>query len=144
MSVNHRGIILFTIITLTFSPLCLADDGDRNTQPSFGQVLSETLETVWETVRGVFANPNPDGDPDLDDELFVQVRQLKAEVFGYLSEIAQQLPSLTKYTTAKTLPSLVIAYTLYEDAERDLEIVARNNIKRPTFIAAQTLEVLDG
>jgi len=82
-------------------------------------------------------------DPDLDDQLYVQIRQLKAVVFGYLSDIAQQLPSITTYTTAKTLPSLVIAYTLYTDAERDLEIVARNDIKRPTFVPPRTLEVLD-
>ena len=81
-------------------------------------------------------------DPDLDDQLYVEVRQLKAVIFGYLAQVAQQLPQITTYTTRKTLPSLVIAYTLYQDASRDLEVVARNNIKRPTFVSAQPLEVL--
>ena len=81
-------------------------------------------------------------EPDLDDALYVELRQLKANVFGFLQTVAQQLPSLTKYTTAKTLPALVIAYNLYEDANRDHEIVDRNNISRPTFVPPRTLEVL--
>ncbi|MDP1655718.1 MAG: DNA circularization N-terminal domain-containing protein [Hylemonella sp.] len=42
-----------------------------------------------------------------------------------------------------TQPALVLAYALYEDASRDADIIARNNVRHPGFVpGGRTLEVL--
>jgi prophage DNA circulation protein len=42
-----------------------------------------------------------------------------------------------------TQPALVLAYSLYEDASRDADIIARNNVRHPGFVpGGRTLEVL--
>ena len=48
---------------------------------------------------------------------------------------------LVSYTPPEILPATVIAYERYEDSDRDLEIVARNKIARPGFVAT-TIQVL--
>ncbi len=83
-------------------------------------------------------------DPDLDDQMYSQIRQLKANVVEYLAGVAQDLPQLTTYTTHKALPALVVAYQIYGDNDRNLEIVDRNNVIDPMFVPPRTLEVTGG
>jgi len=83
-------------------------------------------------------------DPDLDDQMYSQIRQLKANVMEYLAGVAQDLPQLTTYTTHKALPALVVAYQIYGDNDRNLEIVDRNNVIDPMFVPPRTLEVTGG
>jgi prophage DNA circulation protein len=48
-----------------------------------------------------------------------------------------------KYTPAATTNSLVLAYRLYGTVSREPDIVTRNAIRNPAFVAAGTeLEVL--
>lgn len=81
-------------------------------------------------------------DANLDDQLYSEIRQLKAQVVRYLSEVAQNLPEITTFTTAKALPALVVAYMIYEDPERDQEIVSRNDVTHPMYVPPRTLEVI--
>lgn len=60
-------------------------------------------------------------------------------------ERAGPLAHLRDYTTRQTLPAMVLAWTLYADAERGADIVRRNNVPNPDFIpGGERLEVLDG
>jgi len=53
------------------------------------------------------------------------------------------LARVVDYTPGATLPALVLAYDLYEDAGRDAEIVARNHVRHPGFVpGGSPLEVL--
>lgn len=81
-------------------------------------------------------------DPDLDDQVYTEIRQLKANVVVFLSAIAQELPELTTYVTYKALPALVVAYEIYGNNEHDLEIVDRNEVQHPMFVPPRTLEVV--
>lgn len=83
-------------------------------------------------------------DPDLDDQMYSEVRQLKANVVDYLAGVAQELPELTTYTTQKALPALVVGYQIYGDNDHDLEIVDRNDVIDPMFVPPRTLEVVGG
>jgi hypothetical protein len=83
-------------------------------------------------------------DPDLDDQMYSEVRQLKANVVEYLAGVAQDLPQLTTYTTYKALPALVVGYQIYGNNDHNLEIVDRNNVVDPMFVPPRTIEVIGG
>lgn len=78
-----------------------------------------------------------------DDPTYQQWRDLRAAIVADLSTRAATLPSLVTFVPTRTLPALVIAYRLYGDATRAEEIVARNDLEYPGFVAGgQPLEVL--
>lgn len=78
-----------------------------------------------------------------EDPLFEALQDLRTEIVNHLQRVAQELPAVSKTTPAATVPALVLAYNLYTDANRDLEIVDRNRIKNPGFLpGAVELEVL--
>ncbi len=81
-------------------------------------------------------------DPDLDDQVYTEIRQLKANVVVFLSAVAQELPELTTYVTYKALPALVVGYQIYGNNDHNLEIVDRNNVQHPMFVPPRTLEVV--
>jgi prophage DNA circulation protein len=68
------------------------------------------------------------------DLLFPALQNLRAVFVRRMDRIAGQLPDLSEHTPAATLPAVLIAYQLYGDPERDLEIVARNQIANPSRV----------
>ena len=79
----------------------------------------------------------------LDDQVFSELRDLRAKMVLDLDSRGARLPSVRTFRVPATLPALVIADRLYDDPTRDAEIVARNGIRSPGFIRSQTdLEVL--
>lgn len=83
-------------------------------------------------------------DASLDDQMYSEIRQLKAAVVTYLSQTAKSLPQLTTYNTHLSLPALVIAYQIYGNNDHDLELVDRNDVKHPMFVSPQGLEIVGG
>lgn len=82
-------------------------------------------------------------DDNTEDGLFEALQDLRNEIANHLQQVAQDLPVVSLVTPANTIPALVLAYNLYTDAEQDLDIVARNNIKEPGFIpGGAEIEVL--
>ena len=78
-----------------------------------------------------------------DDQVFAELRELRAKVVRDLDARGARLPSIRTFRMPATLPALVIASRLYDDPTRDAEIVARNGIRAPGFIRSQRdLEVL--
>lgn len=69
--------------------------------------------------------------------------RLASELVRDMNSRSASLAPLTRVTPATTQPALLIAHRLYGDAQRADEIVARNRIKHPGFVAGgTTLEVL--
>jgi len=81
--------------------------------------------------------------PETPDEVYAVLQKVRAVVVGGVPPEGARLPDLVTITPAQTIPSLVLAYDTYEDAEREAEIVTRNNIKHPGFVpGAEPLRVL--
>lgn len=79
----------------------------------------------------------------IDDEIVDSVSALKTELVKHLTLSVQQLPRLTTFTAPSTLPALVIAWEVHEDATRDLEIADRNHIPHPGYVHGSVpLEIL--
>lgn len=82
-----------------------------------------------------------------EDELEVAVldalSQLRAAIVRGVPAPDAQLPELVAFTPDGELPGLVLAYRLYDSRERELELVRRNNLALPGFVAGGVaLEVL--
>jgi prophage DNA circulation protein len=78
-----------------------------------------------------------------DDGVYQALADLRAASVRDITARSTQLGRLVSYTPIATLPAVVIAYELYEDAGRDAEIVARNRVRHPGFVPGATpIEVL--
>lgn len=78
-----------------------------------------------------------------DDDLYDALRTLRSATVRDINARGADLAHLVKFTPHQTLPALVIAHQLYADATRADEIVARNGIAHPGFVAgARVLEVV--
>lgn len=78
-----------------------------------------------------------------EDAVFVELRDLRAKVVQDLDARGARLPALRIFVVPATLPALVIASRLYDDPNRDQEIIDRNDIRNPGFIRSQSeLQVL--
>lgn len=79
------------------------------------------------------------------DPVYVALVTLRTAVIRDLNLRGSNLAQLTSLTPAATLPSLVLAHQLYGDATRADELLSRNRIRHPGFIAGgQPLEVTHG
>lgn len=76
------------------------------------------------------------------DAVYQALMAARAAVWKDLTTRARDSDRLTTLTPAETTPALVLAYDYYEDATRDADIVARNNIARPGFVPPRALKVL--
>ena len=78
-----------------------------------------------------------------DDSVYAALADLRVAVIQDITRRGADLARLVSYTPSTTLPALVIAHALYEDATRDAEIVARNHIRHPGFVpGGQAIKVL--
>jgi prophage DNA circulation protein len=87
-------------------------------------------------------------DTTAHDELYHAITALRAAVVRDVAARGADLARIVTITPAYTQPALVLAYTLYNDASYDLELVTRNAgvIERPGFVpGGVALEVaIDG
>jgi prophage DNA circulation protein len=78
-----------------------------------------------------------------DDELFASIITLKAQVVSGIAARAMNLSRVLSHTPQQTIPSLVLAQSLYGSIEREQDIVDRNKIHDPAFIPGEVeMEVL--
>lgn len=78
-----------------------------------------------------------------EDELYQNYRDIKASIVESIPSRTDELPQLINVSYNDTLPSLVITYDIYEDLEREQEIIDRNSIRHPGFVTGQQeLEVV--
>lgn len=79
---------------------------------------------------------------DRADDVFITLTDLAHCILDDLDNRAAQLPSLTTFQTPRPLNALVLAYQLYGDAGRNLDLVARLGVINPAFMPTSGL-VLD-
>ncbi len=77
-----------------------------------------------------------------DDQSFIALRTARAKFHADIQERAPSLAKLIYRSYPVALPSLVIAYDVYEDVSRELEIIARNKIRHPGFVTNPSLELI--
>lgn len=77
------------------------------------------------------------------DAVFSGLQNLKAAVVKDIQTAIKKLPEVTGLTLSQNTPSAVLAYDLYQDLDRAVEIVDRNKVRNPGFVPRGiTLEVL--
>lgn len=77
------------------------------------------------------------------DTLYEALQAVKTDMVDDLNQRGANLPSVTTITPTRTLPTLVQAYRLYQDATREEEMVDRNRLDHPGFVpAGEPLEIV--
>lgn len=72
-----------------------------------------------------------------DAALYVAIQTLRAAVVDYLSHLIADLKPVVTVETARSLPSLALAWRLYADPLRASELVARNQVRHPSFMPTE-------
>jgi prophage DNA circulation protein len=116
--------------------------------------IAEACKTVaiinWPTkddaiaIRDVILNAIDDQmDASMTDGVYNGMSALRAALAEDVRIRSARLPRLAYVTPATTLPALVLAHHIHNDARRDAEIVGRNAIPHPGFVAGgQPLEYI--
>lgn len=100
-------------------------------------VAEQTRDTIADGLDAQMENPLT------PDPVFTALQDLRTAVVDGVPPPSVALPNLTTYTPQITMPSLVIAYALYQNAGRELEIVQRNKVRNPGFVpGGESLSVL--
>lgn len=79
---------------------------------------------------------------NLPQASFDGLADMRAGVNRYVLAESATASRLTTYTPGTTLPAVVLAYDLYEDADRSDELVRRNGLRHPGFVPPEPLKVL--
>lgn len=80
-----------------------------------------------------------------DDDLYRELVNLQVALVSHIDAHGNTLPRVTRVRFNQALPALVIAHQIYGDARHEADLVTRNGIRHPLFVAAQReLEVLNG
>jgi len=103
----------------------------------------DTVDTAIQ-VRDVVADIiDEEAEATPDDDAYTQLTQARAEVVQSLPAANQSPAQVVAYTPAATLPALVVAQTLYNNAAVESQIVTRNKPRHPGFLTGgQPLQVL--
>lgn len=87
----------------------------------------------------------PGGDELAAAASYASLMAARVSTLRHLATVAAEAPETVTFTPSATAPALVIAHDLYGDAERESEIVIRNDPPHPGQIPAGTeLEVRRG
>ena len=77
-----------------------------------------------------------------DDDLYLALVDARSAMWEDLTARSRDSARLSELIPPDVLPMLALTYDYYEDAGRDLEVVARNKIKNPSFVPVKSLFVL--
>ena len=78
-----------------------------------------------------------------DVETYQSAQAVLASCLAYLRATSANLATIQTVTPSRTVPAMVLAYELYGDASRANDLVERNGIEHPGFVAGGVpLEVL--
>lgn len=80
---------------------------------------------------------------EVDDLVYDSALSLRSHLSRQVPPPNRKLPHLRTVTLPASIPAIVLAARLYDDATRDQEIVDRNHVARPGFLPAGVpLEIL--
>lgn len=76
------------------------------------------------------------------DTAYTALMDLRTQVHVDMTTRLRSAARLQEVRPRAVMPALALAYDLYEDTGREGEIIARNRIRHPGFIPAESLKVL--
>jgi prophage DNA circulation protein len=87
---------------------------------------------------------NRQADTAEDINFFQNMNDLAAALVAAVPSVDDELSNVITFVPQNTTNSIILAYDLFEDIEREQEIIDRNSIRHPGFIVGGTeLEVLN-
>lgn len=111
--------------------LCLATEAQIIAGTPF--VSRQDVDALKATLRQPFDDAEEIAADEMDQATFIALVELDAAITNFLVVSARPLPRMTSYQFAAPLPSLVLAYRLYQDASRADQVVQENKIVHPLF-----------
>ena len=114
--------------------LCLAIEAQIIATTTY--ISRQDVETVKASLRQPFNDAEEIAADDMDQAAFAALIGLDAAVTNFLVTTARPLPRMIGYQFAASLPSLVLAYRLYQDASRADQLVQENKVVHPAFCPA--------
>lgn len=111
--------------------LCMATEAQIIASMTF--TSRQDVEAIKTLLRQPFDIAEELAADDMDQTTFMALISLDAAITNYLVVTARPLPRMIGYQFATPLPSLVIAYRLYQDASRADQVVHENKIVHPAF-----------
>jgi len=111
--------------------LCLATEATIISTLDF--VSRQDVENVKTTLQQPFADAEEIAADDMDQMTFQSLISLHGALTNHLVATARPLPRMLNYQFFTPLPSLVLAYRLYEDASRADEVRDENKVVHPAF-----------
>lgn len=76
------------------------------------------------------------------DSLYVPLETLRARVNADANTRIKDSARIKVIKPTAVQPALVLAYDLYEDVNREFEIITRNKLRHPGFVPAEEIKVL--
>lgn len=110
---------------------CLATEGEIIASMSF--VSRQDVVAIKNGLQQPFAEAEEIAADDMDSMTYQALVGLHGAITNHLVETARPLPKMLKYRFADVLPTLVLAYRLYDDAGRADEVREENKIVHPAF-----------
>lgn len=69
-----------------------------------------------------------------DDEVFQALENLNARLVAAVPDTTSELANEQSVTLLEFIPSIVLAYDLYESADNERDIIKRNGVRNPGFV----------
>lgn len=95
---------------------------------------TERAELIRDQIFEAFLAESDDAAAARDDAAFRALTDLAHRLLDDLDHRAAQLPALTTYRTGRSINAITLAYQLYADAERNLDLVDRVGVITPAFM----------
>jgi prophage DNA circulation protein len=111
--------------------LCLATEANIVAAMTF--VSRQDVEAIKLQLQQPFSDAEETAADDMDQATFQALITLHGAVTNHLVMTALPLPRMVNFQFFAPLPSLVMAYKLYDDASRCDELVAENKVVHPAF-----------
>jgi prophage DNA circulation protein len=117
---------------------CIACEAETLLKTTF-ESRNEALEVRQDIVNQINLLLNS----STDDTEYQALQSLKAETINFLPPDNLDLPSVKSVTINETIPSLVLAYQIYNSIDNNEDIINRNKVLNPNFLSpVQKYEVL--
>lgn len=103
----------------------------------------ESTEDAKEVRTELIENLETQEETTTDDDTFQAIQDVKTELVKGVPPPEEQLPTIGEVELQQAMPSIVVAYDLYQNPVYEDDLIARNKIAHPGFVpGGETLEVL--
>jgi prophage DNA circulation protein len=119
---------------------------DLSFELTTGLMASEAIDRIYASYED--AESSRDEVLDLIDEILNRTKddnvysgfyRLRYELLKAVPSQTQGLPRIVNFENTAMLPSLVVAYDIYESLELEPDLVSRNNVSHPGFMPANKI-----